>query len=93
MAVALLPSQIGVGDHRVFMIDITSASMMGDIFPWILPASGQLLNCAAGRIKKNYIRVLNQLTAWHLLFKKLLYIDRHSNFNFLLSSPFPHESV
>jgi hypothetical protein len=39
VAVALLPSQIGMGDHRVFMIDIMSTSMMGDVFPWVLPAS------------------------------------------------------
>jgi hypothetical protein len=33
VAVALLPSHIGVGDHRVFMVNVTSASMLGDLFP------------------------------------------------------------
>jgi hypothetical protein len=32
VAVALLPSQIGVGDHRVFMIDITSSSRLAMYF-------------------------------------------------------------
>jgi hypothetical protein len=79
VAVALLPSRIVVGDHRVFMVDVTSASMLGDVFPLVILATGRLLNCASDRIKNNYIRVLNQLTIWHLLFKKLLYIDWDSN--------------
>jgi hypothetical protein len=62
VAVALLPSRIGVGDHRVFMIDITSSSMIGNVFPWVLPASGRLLNCSLDKIKKGYIWDLNQLT-------------------------------
>jgi hypothetical protein len=63
VAIALLPSQIGVGDHRVFMINIMSSSMIGDVFPWALPASGRLLNCSSNKNKKGYIQVLNQLTA------------------------------
>jgi hypothetical protein len=33
VAVALLPSQIGIGDHRVFMVDVTSTSLLGGVFP------------------------------------------------------------
>jgi hypothetical protein len=79
VAIALLPSPFGIGDHRVFMVDVTSASMLGDIFPRVIPATGRLLNCASDRIKNNYTRVLNQLTDRHLLFRKLLYINRDSN--------------
>ena len=78
-SVALLPHRVGVGDHRVFIIDISSPSMIGDIFPRVLPASGRLLNCASDRIKGNYIRVLNQLTSRHALFRKLLFIDVDSD--------------
>jgi hypothetical protein len=63
VAIALLPSQIGVGDHRVFMINITFSSMIGNVLSWVLPAYGRLLNCSSDKIKKGYIRVLNQLTA------------------------------
>jgi hypothetical protein len=80
VAVALLPSRIGVGDHRVFMVDITFLSMMGNVFPWVLPAAGCLLNCTTDRIKYNYIWVLNQLTVRHRLFKKLYTIDHDSNY-------------
>jgi hypothetical protein len=54
VAVALPPSRFGVGNHRVFMVDVTSASMLGDIFPQVIPATGRLLNCASDRIKNNY---------------------------------------
>jgi hypothetical protein len=33
VAVGLLPSRFGVGNHRVFMVNVTSASMLGDVFP------------------------------------------------------------
>jgi hypothetical protein len=74
-AVALLPSRVGIGDHRVFIIDITSGSMLGDVFPRVVLATGQLLNCASNRKKNNYIKVLNQLTNRHCIFKKLLVVD------------------
>jgi hypothetical protein len=72
--------RISVGDHRVFMVDITSLSVMGNVFPWVLPAAGRLLNCASDQIKCNYIRILNQLTIGHCLFKKLYTVDCDSNY-------------
>jgi hypothetical protein len=78
-AVALLPSRVGVGDHRVFMIDLTSGSILGDVLPRVVPATGRLLNCAFDWIKNNYIKVLNQLTNRHHIFKKLLIVDRESD--------------
>jgi hypothetical protein len=51
VAVALLPSWIGMGDHRVFIVDVMSLSMMGDIFLHVLSAAGRLLNCALDRIE------------------------------------------
>ena len=71
-AVTLLPGGEGVGDHRMFVFDIESDSLLGDVFPHVLPAASRLLNCASDRIKQNYIRVLNQLTSRHHIFRKLL---------------------
>ena len=68
LAITLLPIRTGVGDYRVFIM----------VFPRVIPAGGRLLNCTSNKIKNNYIKVLNQLTERHLLFKKLLYIDRDS---------------
>jgi hypothetical protein len=39
MAVTLLPSLVGVGDHRVFILDIDSMSLVGDVFPRVIPVS------------------------------------------------------
>ena len=78
-SVALLPIRTGVGDHRVFLIDVSSDSILGDVFPRVIPAAGCLLNCESDKIKSNYIKVLTQLLNRHLIFKKLLVVDRESN--------------
>jgi hypothetical protein len=78
-SVALLPSQVGVGDHRVLLIDVSLDSIMGDVFPQVIPASGCLLNCKSNKIKNNYIKVLTQLSNRHLIFKKLLIFNQESN--------------
>jgi hypothetical protein len=79
VAVALLPSRIG-GNHKVFMVDVTSSSVMGDVFPQVIPAAGRLLNCTSDRIKNSHIHLLNQLTIRHSVFKKLYMIDCDSNY-------------
>ncbi len=78
-AATLLPSHIGFGDHRVFVVDFTSELIMGDDLPRFIPATGRLLNCSSDRIKNNYIQMLNQLANRHLIFKKLLIIDQDSD--------------
>jgi hypothetical protein len=54
-AVALLPDRMGVGDHRVFIMDIELDSILGDVFPHVHPGARRLLNCALDHIKNNYI--------------------------------------
>jgi hypothetical protein len=78
-AETLLPSLAGVGDCRVFILDIDSRSLRGDVFPCIIPVSQCLLNCALDWIKISHISLLNQLSKRHLLFKKLLLIDKKSD--------------
>jgi hypothetical protein len=78
-AAALLPSHVGVVDHRVFVVDFTSKLIMGDDLPRVIPATGRLLNCSSNQIKNNYIQMLNQLANRHLIFKKLLIINQDSN--------------
>jgi hypothetical protein len=78
-AVTLLPSLVGIGDHRVFILDIDSRSLFADVFPCVIPMSRRLLNCASDWIKISYISVLNQPSNRHLLLKKLLLIGKESN--------------
>jgi hypothetical protein len=87
-AATLLPLGAGVGDHLVFLIDLSSQYLIGDAFPRVLPAAGRLLNCDSDRIQCKNNRVLNQLANRHLLFYKLLQIgcnlDSLSEAQFLL---------
>ena len=78
-AASLLHFNMGIGNHRVFIVDITSESILGNIFPLVIPASSCLLNCASEKIKKSYIAALNKLSNRHLIFQKLLVTDRASN--------------
>jgi hypothetical protein len=70
---------VGVGDHRVFVLDFASETILGNVFPRVIPLAPRLLNCASDKIRNNYIAVLNQLLSMHLMFKKMLCIDRASN--------------
>jgi hypothetical protein len=78
-SVALLPIREGVGDHRVFLLGIALETIFDDVFLWVIPIASRLLNCASDKIRSNDILLLNQLAIRHLIFKKLLQIDRDSN--------------
>jgi hypothetical protein len=79
MAITQLPSRVGKGDNWVFVLDFASETILGDVFPQVIPLARCLLNCASDKIRNNYIAVLNQLSNRHLMFKKMLHIDRASN--------------
>jgi hypothetical protein len=75
-AAALLPSRVRVGNHSMFVVDVESGSMLGNISPRVILAARHLLTCASDHIKHRYIWVLNLLLNRHLIFKKLLRIDK-----------------
>jgi hypothetical protein len=79
MAITLLSSRVGMGDHRVFMLDFASETILGVVFPRVIQLAHRLLNCASDKIRNNYLAVLNQLLNRHLMFKKMLHINRASN--------------
>ena len=74
----ILPRYVGIGDHRCFILDFTSASLLGDVFPKIVTAKGRKLHCQSERLIRNYNKVLNQLCDRHQIFKKLLDIRKLS---------------
>jgi hypothetical protein len=51
-AMALLPDRMGVGNHKVFIMDIKSDTILGDVFPWVFSAASLLLNCTSNCIKR-----------------------------------------
>ena len=65
----------GVGDHHCFIVDFTSESVLGGVFPRIVAPSKRKLHCDCKRIQNNYNLVLNDLTNRHQPFKKLNDLD------------------
>ena len=68
---AILPRGYAVGDHLVFIMDFTSESLLGSVFPRVVPAKQRKLQCNSARIHMNYTDKLNDLTNRHQMFKKL----------------------
>ena len=73
---SILAKYGGVGDHRCFILDFSSVSMLGSVFPRIVPPAGRKLHCNSERIRKNYCSVLNELADRHQMFRKLNGINR-----------------
>ena len=71
----ILQNYGGVGDHHCFIIDFTSESVLGGIFPRTLASSKRKLHCDYERIWNNYNSVLSELANRHQLFKKLNGLD------------------
>ncbi len=79
-AAALLTVQVRVGNHQVFILDIASETILGNLFPRVIQVASRHLNCTSDKIRNNYILVLtNQLSNRHLIFNTLLRIDRDSD--------------
>ena len=67
----ILGKYAGVGDHRCFVLDFTSKSVLGTSFPRVLPHSGRKLNCYCERIRDTYNMVLDELADRHEMYRKL----------------------
>ena len=71
MDAGLLPKYGGIGDHRAFILDFNTASVLGTLFPRVLPHQGRQLNCHCERIRDNYNNVLNELMERHGMYCKM----------------------
>ena len=67
----VLEKHRGVGDHRVFIVDFTSESILGTVFPRVVRPDQRKLHCDSVRIREAYNRCLNQLLDRHSMFAKL----------------------
>jgi hypothetical protein len=50
----ILPHKGGVGDHRCFILDFTSSSVIGTKFPNIVRCSARKLHCKSKRLVQSY---------------------------------------
>ena len=67
----LLPNRTGIVDHRSFILDFTSASVVGENFPNVMPASSRELHCESARLIRNYTKVLDQLCDKNNMYRRI----------------------
>ena len=60
-----------VGNHRCFILDFTAKSILGNVFPRIVPHVTRKLHCNSQRPVRNYNETLNGLPDEHKMFDKL----------------------
>ena len=69
--VTLLPHLGGVGDHRCFIIDFSSASVIGTDFPNIVRVASRKLNCSTKRMIRLYNAELTAKCDEHNMFGRM----------------------
>eukprot|EP00956_Cyclotella_meneghiniana_P019224 scaffold32771_cov65-Cyclotella_meneghiniana.AAC.1 len=68
------PHWYGVGDHRVFVVEVSAASLFGGKYPSIGAPASRTLNCKISRVRRNYNNVLKSLCQRHKMHGKLMRI-------------------
>jgi hypothetical protein len=85
--VYILPHKGGMGNHRCFIVDFTSSSIIGTKFPNIVRCSARKLHCKFTRLVQSYNAKLDMLCNCHKMFQRICFIYSHidcfSNDDFL----------
>ena len=68
---ALLPKYGGIGDHRRFILDFCSASVLGDVHRRVIPGTQRKLNYNCTRMRNSYNKTLNKLSDRHQMFRRI----------------------
>jgi len=68
------PHWYGVGDHRVFVVEVSASSLFGGKYPTIGSPKARTLNCKISRCRKQYNSVLKSLCDRHKMHEKLLHL-------------------
>ena len=84
----ILPHKGGVGNHRCFILDLTSSSVIGTKFPSIVCCSAQKLHCKSTRMVHAYNAKLDMLLLCnrHKMYQRIYFI--YSNLNSFLDANF-----
>ena len=78
--VTLLPHLGGVGDHRCFIIDFSSSSVIGTDFPNIVRVASRKLNCSTTRMIRLYNAELTAKCNEHNMFGRMDEIFRLTDY-------------
>ena len=65
------PHFYGIGDHRVFVLEVSAESLFGGDYPSVGRPNSRILNCRIDRVRRKYCRILKALTDRHRMFEKL----------------------
>ena len=68
----VMPAGFGVGDHRMFVVDFCTASLIGLAPPKIVRSQSRRLNTMIPGVEARYLRVLEQLMTRHKMVPKLM---------------------
>jgi len=66
----VLPLYGNLGDHRCLIIDFTSESVLGTVFPRVMKPTSRKLHCI-DRLVRNYNEKLDKLLDEHRMYKKM----------------------
>ena len=68
----IMPVGYGVGDHRMFIVDFLTSSLIGSNPPTIIRSQARRLNTKIPGTEENYLRVLEELLCKHGVTAKLI---------------------
>ena len=69
------PHWYGVGDHRIFLLEISAASLFGGEYPSIMRPTSHALTCKIARIRRKYCKTMEKLVNEHNMTDKLNCIE------------------
>ncbi len=73
----ILPHKGEVGDHRCFILDFTSSSIIGIKFPNIVRCAARKLHCKSTRLVQTYNAELDRLCNRHKMYQRIYFIYSH----------------
>jgi hypothetical protein len=68
----VMPAGFGVGDHRMFVVDFRTQSLVGSSPPKVVRMAARRLNTKIPRVAERYVTTLERLTEEHRLNSRLI---------------------
>jgi hypothetical protein len=76
----IFPHKGGIGDHRCFIIDFSSPSVIGTRFQNIVRCTARRLHCKTMQLVQSYNRKLDLLCSRHKMYERIYFIYSHVDF-------------
>jgi hypothetical protein len=76
----ILPHKGGIGDHRYFILDFSSSSVIGTRFQNIVRCAARRLHCKSSRLVQAYNLELDMLCSRHKMYERIYFIYTHVDF-------------